>query len=76
MWLRGLAEDVLEHEGCDGCKQNAAQALEHLGVLAEVLAAHDIPDPRTSPAGGDGNKDISSAYTSNLTVSWGEPPQT
>ena len=45
-WLRGLAQDTIDHEGCYGCKYNAAQALEHLGVLDEVLALLGTADPR------------------------------
>ena len=46
--LRGLAQDIIEHEGCNGCTYNAAQALEHLGVLDEALAILDVQDPRTT----------------------------
>jgi hypothetical protein len=45
-WLRGLAQDVIDHEACLGCRCNAAQALEHLGVLDEVLALVGKEDPR------------------------------
>jgi hypothetical protein len=45
-WLRGLAQDTIDHEGCYGCKYNAAQALEHLGILDEVLALLGTADPR------------------------------
>ena len=47
-WLRGLAQDVIDHQCCDGCKYNAAQALEHLGLLDEVLALLNVEDPRHS----------------------------
>jgi hypothetical protein len=36
-WLIGLAQDILHHEACFGCKYNAATALEELGVLHQVL---------------------------------------
>jgi hypothetical protein len=45
-WLRGLAQDVIDHEACLGCRCNAAQALEHLGALDEVLALLGKDDPR------------------------------
>jgi hypothetical protein len=48
MYLTGLAQDVLEHGECDGCKINAANGLDKLGLLQEVLAATGQPDPRPS----------------------------
>lgn len=48
-WLRGLAQDVIDHQCCEGCKYNAAQALEHLGVLSEVLTLLGVAGPRHSP---------------------------
>lgn len=45
-WLRGLAEDILEHEGCEGCRVNAAQALEFLGTFEDTLQRLGIEDPR------------------------------
>lgn len=44
--LRGLAEDILEHEGCEGCRINAAQALEFLGTLEDTLQRLGVEDPR------------------------------
>jgi hypothetical protein len=46
LWLRSLAADILEHEGCDGCRTNAAMALDRLGSLQDILARHGIEDPR------------------------------
>ena len=46
LWLRSLAADILEHEGCEGCRANAAEALERLGSIQEILARHGIEDPR------------------------------
>ncbi|MGH2628526.1 MAG: hypothetical protein ACRDHY_17965 [Anaerolineales bacterium] len=46
LWLRSLAADILEHEGCEGCRANAAAALERLGSLEEILARQGIEDPR------------------------------
>ncbi len=48
-WLRVLATDVIEHDNCRGCRCNAAQALEEMGCLREVLAGLGLPDPRTTP---------------------------
>jgi hypothetical protein len=48
LWLRSLAGDIIEHEGCDGCRANAAHALERLGSLQEILARHGIEDPRVA----------------------------
>jgi hypothetical protein len=50
-WLRPLAQDVLEHESCWGCKMNAAQALDAVGALGEVLAQLNIEDPRGANRG-------------------------
>jgi len=47
--LRGLATDVLDHEGCEGCRINAAQALEFLGTLEETRERLGIEDPRELP---------------------------
>ena len=69
-WLRGLAQDVLGHESCDGCKLNAAQALEHLGVLDEVLASLGIADPRLAWESEGSRTDMSGAYGSSLTVTF------
>ena len=44
--LRGLATDILEHEGCEGCRVNAAQALEFLGTLEDIRQRLGIEDPR------------------------------
>jgi hypothetical protein len=44
--LRGLATDILEHEGCEGCRINAAQALEFLGAFEDTLARLGVEDPR------------------------------
>lgn len=71
MWLRGLARDVLEHKGCEGCKRNAAAALEHLGLLEEVLSDLGLPapppvEPGSSPQHGDGG------YSSSLSITWDE----
>lgn len=51
-WLRPLTQDVLEHESCWGCKVNAAQALDAIGALDEVLALLSLEDPRQQPWGG------------------------
>lgn len=48
LWLRSLATDVLEHQDCRGCKINAAQALDDLGELEDVLARLNVEDPRPS----------------------------
>lgn len=45
-WLAGLAQDVFEHEACFDCRCKAAAALEHLGVLHEVLTRIGKVDPR------------------------------
>jgi hypothetical protein len=44
--LRSLATDILEHEGCKGCRINAAQALEFVGTLEETRERLGIEDPR------------------------------
>jgi hypothetical protein len=44
--LRSLATDILEHEGCEGCQINAAQALEFVGTLEETRERLGIEDPR------------------------------
>jgi hypothetical protein len=44
--LRGLATDILEHEGCEGCRVNAAQALEFLGTFEDIRQRLGIEDPR------------------------------
>src|SRR5688500_12579830 len=44
--LRGLATDILEHEGCEGCRVNAAQALEFLGTFEDIRRRLGIEDPR------------------------------
>jgi len=44
--LRSLATDILEHEGCEGCRINAAQALEFVGTLEETRERLGIEDPR------------------------------
>jgi DivIVA domain-containing protein len=45
--LAGLAQDVLEHEACPECRSKAADAIEHLGLLDEVLTRIGKDDPRT-----------------------------
>jgi hypothetical protein len=45
-WLRSLAGDILEHESCEGCRHNAAMALEFVGTLEESLQRLGIEDPR------------------------------
>lgn len=76
VWLRSLAEDVLEHEGCAGCKHNAATALEHLGILDEILAQLGIPDPRTPRHPPASAPDAHSSYGSTLSIVWDDPPPT
>lgn len=44
--LRGLATDILEHEGCEGCRINAAQALEFLGDFDDTRRRLGFEDPR------------------------------
>ena len=44
--LRGLAADVLRHASCHHCRCSAADALEAVGALAEVLGADGLDDPR------------------------------
>jgi hypothetical protein len=70
MWLRALAEDVLDHESCRGCQLNAAQALDDLGLLAEVLAKLDMDDPRKAWAASAG--DGSAAYRSERSIQMDE----
>ena len=65
-WLRALARDVLEHESCDGCRKNAAQALDDLGLLTDVLHQLDVPDPRAGAARPP--EAPGSAYRSRLTI--------
>lgn len=48
MWLRSLATDIIEHEGCDGCRHNAATALEEIGSLEDTLNRLGMEDPRVS----------------------------
>jgi hypothetical protein len=76
VWLRSLAEDVLEHEGCDGCKYNAATALEHLGILDEILAQLGIADPRTPRHPSASATDAHRSYGSRLGIAWDDPPLT
>ena len=45
-FLVGLAEDVIEHVECDGCKVNAAMGLAALGLLDEFLERTGNLDPR------------------------------
>lgn len=45
-WLRGLATDILDHEACEGCRVNAAQALEFLGTFEDTLQRSGVEDPR------------------------------
>ncbi len=47
-WLRGLAVDIVAHESCRGCRVNAAQALDELGLL-HLLGEAGLADPRTEP---------------------------
>lgn len=49
MWLKGLAQDQLEHGRCHGCRVNSAQALDELGLLDMMLAHIEVGDPRTLP---------------------------
>lgn len=44
--LRSLAGDIVEHEACDGCRYNAAAALEMIGSLDDALERFGIEDPR------------------------------
>jgi hypothetical protein len=66
-WLISLAQNILDHEACLGCKYNAATALEEFGMLHKVLARLGIDDPRedlrrVAPATD------TTAYGSTLTV--------
>jgi hypothetical protein len=45
-FLVGLAEDVIDHVECDGCKINAAMGLAAFGLLDEFLERTGNPDPR------------------------------
>lgn len=45
-FLVGLAQDVIDHVDCEGCKVNAAMGLAALGHLDEFLARTGHPDPR------------------------------
>lgn len=65
-WLAGLAQDILDHEGCFGCQCNAAAALDHLGLLAEVLGRLGKPDPREQLRVDTGTE--STPYGSSLTL--------
>lgn len=49
MWLKGVAQDQLEHGQCHGCRVNSAQALAELGLLDEMLQHVGVGDPRTLP---------------------------
>lgn len=49
MWLKGIAQDQLEHGRCHGCRVNSAQALAELGLLDMMLAHVGVGDPRTLP---------------------------
>lgn len=44
--LRDLAADVLRHASCHHCRCSAADALEAVGALGEVLDAGGLDDPR------------------------------
>lgn len=46
LYLTGLAQDVLDHAKCEGCRINAAAGLDHLGLLDETLARTGAADPR------------------------------
>jgi hypothetical protein len=66
-WLVGIAQDVIDHDCCQGCKFNAAQALDAMGCLDEVLTRINKPDPRSAvpdPTSHDGT----SAYRSSLAI--------
>ena len=67
----GLAQDVLDHDCCDGCKYNAAQALDALGRLSEVLTLIDKPDPRLPWASVD-PQPAGAAYRSTLSIRLGD----
>jgi hypothetical protein len=45
-WLRSIAGDLLQHGACNDCRRNAAEGLDRLGLLGELLAAHGLDDPR------------------------------
>lgn len=66
-WLVSLAQDILDHEACFGCKYNAATALEQLGVLDEVLARLGRSDPREELRGVAPTTNTT-AYRSSLVV--------
>lgn len=48
-WLRGIARDLFDHGSCYGCRVNAAQALDELGLLQKELLRMGIDDPRLVP---------------------------
>ena len=45
-FLTGLAQDVIRHGDCKGCKVNAAMGLAALGLLDDFLVHTGLPDPR------------------------------
>jgi hypothetical protein len=45
-WLRDLALDVIEHDNCQGCRRNAAQALDETAQI-DLVAQRGLSDPRT-----------------------------
>jgi hypothetical protein len=45
-FLTGLAQDVIQHGDCKGCKVNAAMGLAALGRLDDFLVRTGLPDPR------------------------------
>ncbi|MBO0884570.1 MAG: hypothetical protein J2P17_30405 [Mycobacterium sp.] len=66
-WLVSLAQDILDHEACFGCKYNAATALEQLGVLDEVLVRLGRSDPREKLRGVAATTNTT-AYRSSLVL--------
>lgn len=67
-WLRGLAVDIVAHESCRGCRVNAAQALDELGLL-HLFGEAGLADPRTEPVPQDPAP--SGANSNALTVEMG-----
>ena len=57
MWFRSLAEDLLEHGNCRGCRRNAAQGLAELDLLHDALARLGVDDPRRTEHPADGDPD-------------------
>lgn len=82
-FLSGLAQDVIQHGDCKGCKVNAAMGLAALGLLDDFLGRTGLPDPRppevpfdlihtdpTAPRPADSK----ALYEFRLTVSASEAP--